>query len=438
MVERLAEQFVKSRASSMIASFRAEITGKKILDAATLAQMQKDPVVKSSLQVLRALILAVAISDGWSVVARDQSDPQAVEIADFVRDQFNKPGMNTRALQMARALLVNGHAVAEVVYKVGLAGLLEIDRVKVLTAGAVAWEIDEFGTVVGFKTGVAGELIPVEKFWWVSNIGETGDLRGDSALEAAHNWWFFKTKLLPEFLKFLQQFGTPLTIGVSGEDAPGDVERDAEGNQVLDEDGNPVTITPEDALLSVLMTIENSTAIAVPHGTTVETLQSEGEGQAFLGAMAYADRQIAIAILGNARTILEAEHGSKADSTSSHSVTESIVSLYRAILQDSLEETVFRTLVTANFGPDAPIPRAVLSSSIVSDRVEMIKACVAAFQGGLLTINEIPAVCAMLGLPQPDIEALRDKDAADQYMRELLAGEMGKARTPLPSDSEAV
>ncbi|MBL8048127.1 MAG: DUF935 family protein [Chthonomonas sp.] len=434
---QLAREFISGHPIGTLLSLRGILGPHSTVITPDVARrMMLDPIVSGSVRLLQVLILSHTLANGFSVVAKDQDDAESVAIAEFVQEQINSINFFAPCLEMVRKMLVEGYGIAESVFE--LAGdSLVLRAVKPKSSTLVGFVVDEFGNIKGFRSAKNSDLIPVEKFWWVSHDGGLEDSpQGASALEPAYNYWYFKTSLLPEWFKFLQQFGTPGLVGRTPDEAQEEPQIDADGNPVTDGDGNELMVTAEQALLRALLAFGNSTALALPHGTEVDFLQSEGDGAAFLAGHSYADRQIATAILGSSRTTLEAEHGSKADSTSGNEVTQAIVAKNRLIIQESIEQCLLKVLVEANFGPGKPVPRIVLSSSIVANRVEMIKAGVAALQAGMLTIEEVPDFCAMVGLPVPDIEKLRQAQEDSDMVAKLISGEIGKATNPDPDPQQ--
>lgn len=349
--------------------------------------------------------------------------------------------------------LASGHRVAEIVLKWDAASdvsRLVVRALKPKERSATAFVVDEYRNVLGLlgadpkwggmvQAAVVGlgadfdpnTLVPLEKCLIYQHAMKSGDPRGTSALRAAYLPWFLKTNVLPDFFKYLKQFASPGIVGKTPVDAPMEPVTDKDGHPIKDGEGNFELITAQHALMQALEMWMNATILAVKGGTEIDFLQSQGDGQAFLNACDYFDRQITRAILGTDGLTMAAKH----DSQGAKDAGQDVVGLKIAFQKGRLASVLTglaRLLVRVNFG-DAAVrlaPRAVLAKTEQQDFAVRLDAYSKAYASGFLHDSMLAAADADLGLKGRDMEAMAREKAEAKDMARLAAGDLQNAMNP--------
>lgn len=292
-----------------------------------------------------------------------------------------------------------GNRVAEQVYAYDrtYSGKTELilQALKPKPRTATAFVVDPYLNVLGLLGQVDGRsvVLPRERFAVLTFRPKDSDPRGSTLLRAAYNAWDLKMRAWPEYLKYLVQFASPSLFGTTAEGA--DTE------PAYDSNGQPTGeyISSEMALLTKLLQFQNGSAIAARFGTQIKEILSQGEGKAFLEAFRLFDRQIAMGIVGQTRALLEAEFGSKADSSTANDLLSTLVRQMKRSVCRMLRTDVLRPLVRYNFGPDAErlTPYATLGETEPQDWAARLNA--AAGAGYLLDPSQWPGIDELLNLP---------------------------------------
>jgi len=396
-------------------------------------RMLRDPVLGSSIRSLKVAVL----SKGPRFLARVKApskwskDPEkltkyekAEEIRLFIErmcDRLQEPLENI--LFEMLDCLVYGHAVAEETYEVrGGQLILKTLRVKprenysfvvdryMNLEGLVGTSIYQPAMQLGSLSNVSKEdVIPREKFFILTWDGHSGDPRGSSLLRGAYNAWYLKQQTWPQYLKFLVQFGTPSIAAFLPEES-GDVEViDSEGNVKTDSEGNPVVLSAEEAMLEKLIAFANGTAIVLPHGSEIELIQSQGDGGAYVKAFDLYDRQMTRAILIAARATMEAEHGSKADSSTAQDILADFTQYIQRQVEAAFMRDVIMPVVRYNFGDDAAdgvlCPYMALSEVAREDVIGYGNMIANLARSEMIHTSQLPGIDAALNLPERDFDA---------------------------------
>ena len=426
-------------------------------------QMVRDPAVAASVDVLKSLIL----SEPLRLISREQDRKhpdyaEAQGVTDFCTHQLKTM---KRSLQIvmweAMDAIIYGSALVENVYddqatdgtkpiiklvdlktrSRGNYGLIVDRHFNVL--GAVQTEQGTYGIGSGVYTGSTKPnpeaVIPREKFWLVTFNGRNSDPRGQSLLRPAWNPYFLKTQVFPAYLKYLVQFASPSIVGFTPEGAE-DVEIvDENGIVAVDADGIAQTISAEEDMLNTLLGFQSGTVAVLKGGSRMELIQSQGQGEAFARGVELFDRQIAMAILKTHRTLLEAKHGSKADSESAADITDVFVASLRELVATSFTRDVLRPLVTANYGEeiaDRFTPEATLKSTPKQDFSKTAEAIGKLWTAQYLHASQVAEVDAMIGLPERDIEDWMSQVEEDNDMKRMDQVERMKLLNPQAGTEE--
>lgn len=387
------------------------VGGKELLDE-TLRRMKSDPEIAAALKTLRTAVTA----DGVSVLPSIPDDEQAIEIADFTRQ--NLMGLQRTIESIIESMMdamVYGYKIAEQTYE-QRNGKFWLKSIKSLKQGVVRYVVDRHWNILGF---VAVEnttlLLPRDKFISMSMMGEDEDPRGISMLEPCLVPWDFKTNVWPEFFRWVTTNGVPGLLGVTAPDSSGTVPKfDPTGAPVLDDDGNQVFLSPTQALLEALLAFRNAYAMAVPAGADVRPINSGGSADNFTHVLDSCDAQMRKALLLTTLATGEGIHQTRASSTIQMSVLEMFIWWLKNKVATTFERDCFRPLVRYNYGEAAlsRTPKMHLGDVERRDFAATATAVSSLYGVKYLSPEQLLGTDALLGLPPrdtPAIEARREE-----------------------------
>lgn len=442
----------------------------RTIGADVYEQMLRDPQVAADFNTLRLSVLsegfrvapAVEMPTGDSVPA--EVEAQANEAAEFVTfieraiKRMKTPFM-VQMFDMLRGIAY-GNRVGEIVLDFALsgedAGKLVLMDIRPKPKKHIGFVMDPVGTLVGI-VGVQpaegmtalpevfslssedmAKVLPVGKFIVFTHDMQDGLPTGTAVLRPAYNPWFVKKNIVPDYFKFLRQFGTPSIIGKAGSEQVSAVNK-ATGEILESVDGNPMVISAVWDLLQTLLAFQNSVALAVPKDTEIDVVESRSDGQAFAAAFTFLNSEISKAILGTAQVSLEAQHESRSSKAVGQDVLGLRVSWYRFLLGVSLQPMV-RLLIEQNFGADKVdlAPMVVFTRVEQQDKAALIEAYSRAKASGLVIEPQLKRIWEECGMPIPTEEEMAAWEQK-QHDEMVKRQDMSKVIDPVgnPSDRQA-
>lgn len=426
-------------------------------------QMLRDAQIAADFETLRLSIL----SEGYRVAPAVDPVPatakvdaetkarseRALEYSQFIERNLN--GMDGAFLLRLHDMLLGlaqGHRVAEVTCNLATdgedKGRLVLTDVRPKPRSNVSFVVDQLGKLVGILAiqpeegqttlpqvfGMGSEtwahMLPVEKFVIFTNNERDGLPLGSSTLRPAYTPWYIKKNILPDWYKFLRQFGTPAIIGITGDTPTVNSIDKATGELLLDLDGNPKLISAVYDLLQTLLAWQNSAAMALPFGATVELVESKTDGAAFDHAQRFLNAEISKSILGTAQVSLEAQHESRSSKGVGQDVFGLRVSWNRQCIGFAFTR-LFRYLIVQNFGASEKdlTPMLVLTKAKDEDRIELMKGIATLRTSGTLPDLLVPQALGEVGF-DIDLEVWQDEQEQKREREEMIAGNMGKVMNP--------
>lgn len=395
-------------------------------------RMMLDPQVVANVNIYKAFI----ISDGIRLVPAvededDQRHPQAVEIAKWCLRVLNAldPSIDDVMWDMLDALPY-GNRVAEEVWEVR-GGQLVLKALKVKPRRAVAFVVDEYMNLVGLVAGGGrgrsgraiittedgtSQILPRSKFAVLSFRPKNGDPRGTTLLRPAYTPWWIKQQAHPIKLKYLAQFGSASIIGKTAPNAPDGYAKDADGNDIP---GSYKTAIQW--LLDALLEFQAGSALAVPNGTEVDTIEVRGGGEAFLAIEGQSNREITKAILHQVLATEEAEFGTRAQATVHQDVLGIILRQTRKAVARMIHRDILEDLVRYNYGDEAAAnltPTVDLGEVEQQDMIALMNAVANLERAGFLADEQRPAIDVKLGLPVRSTADASRGERADDEARE--------------------
>jgi len=393
-------------------------------------RMRLDPIVNANLNILRASIIEEGVR--LSCPLDDEADDGyelGQEIEDFCESVLNdlQIPLDDVLWDLLDAILL-GSRTAEEVYRdvpaasYALPGTSPISRTQpllILSALkpkpriSTGFVVDAFMNVkaistarpgMGFSLGalstIGGSWPPGwlrrDKFAVLTFRPKDADPRGTSAFRAAYTPWFAKQEIWQEFLKYLAQFASPSIYAIASEAVT------KSGIQVANADGTTSTRPAGEVLRDTLLAFRNGTAMGLPYGTLVNTLEVAGDGQAFHNGFLHCDQQMTVAVLHQTRATMEAQHGSRADSETGQDILGTIVRQAKRSVCTMLRRDILTPLVSYNYGPDASrmlTPMVSLGSVEQQDWSAYATAVAALAKSGYIDASQYAALDEKLGLP---------------------------------------
>lgn len=393
-------------------------------------RMMRDDAAASSIDTIKEYIL----SGEHSVVNRikpvmpTSTDAQAKidfdtgeEVRAWIEDMLDGLQMPFMSIMWnVLDALAFGHKVAEIVYDESLPnGQYVMRALKVKPNNCYSFEVDDKMNIIGLKPrgSLDAEIYPLEKFLIYSFDVADSDPRGTSLLRAAYNMWYFKQRLWPSYMKYLDLYGMPNVALIMGT-APNAIV-DADGDSDLQLTGDEKTV-----LLAELGKFLAGSGIVLDPGSKVETVEATGNGEAFLAAFDRFDRGIVRAVLKAVRAIMESQFGSRADSAQADDVLTLFAKRVRWEVQWFVYKHVLFRIVELNYGTEYA-KRYTPFVSFSNDQQDIINFgnMVANLERtGYWHISQKPAIDAKLGLPR-DWDAvmaeIEEQKQIDEQNRQL-------------------
>lgn len=322
-----------------------------------------------------------------------------------------------------------GVKLAEVTCKVGDdgpdAGKLVWDTVKVKPWWSWRFVVDAWLNVKGILTFLPSGLpgiskadngylvLSPDKFVIASWLPVDNDPRGTILLRPAYAAWNLKIQILPQYYQHLVRWGSP---GIDLEMAEGDTSP----RIPTDDQGEPlpgaVPIPAETYALRNLIAYANGAALVHAAGSKVGTIEPRSNGEAFQLAFQWLDRQIVLAINLSARSSLEAEHGSKADTASGQDNRDLVTGFGRKWL-GTIVRCMFKVNLALNFGKafaEEYTPEVQFGEGQAQNHAELWPAVASLHGSGYLGESQQAELDAKAGLPP------RDRAADDKAAKEKM------------------
>jgi Protein of unknown function (DUF935) len=414
------------------------------------SRMAVDSQVAACLSVYKASVL----EEGCAFApARDEADDPDYELAKQISEEFERvwddlneaPDDVLWDLMDACAL---GNRLAEQVYEIrprstdGQAGM-QLASLKVKPVSSYVYIVDQFTNLIGIlarEPGMAGpnlgswtidpknpppNLMATQKFAITTFRPRNNDPRGVSILRPAYDAWWRKRQALVEFVKFLAQFAGPSIWATTPQGAQMAAPLDYLGNTVpytvpnaFDPMNNPqpqprANLTPEQDLLAKLQQFRNSTVGAFPFGTELHPLEMQGEGRAFLAAIAQANMDLTKSILTQSLATEEGEHQARAAAQVHQDVLDTLVRQGKRAIVRMISKQIVKPWVAYNWGDEIAeklTPRVSLGTTEQQDLAPMMNAIAALTTSGYLDPSQYAEIDDTLGLPVRDLSAYDEPD----------------------------
>lgn len=263
---------------------------------------------------------------------------------------------------------------------------------------AWAFRVDPMLRVEGFRvwTGDGWRDIEREHFALFSFQPRARDPRGTSMGRSIYTPWNIKLQAMPDYAEYLRKFASAALAMTASKDA-----RDQE---VIDpQTGRAQVYTVQQQMIDAGRHYKQHSILGLPFGVTATVIQASGNGEAFGAAFDRFDRDIFRAMILSTRPVMEAKHGSKADSESGMDLMGLAVQRLRGPLARMYRKDVLRRWVELNWGPQiarrfTPSPSFGLPNHV---KPELMGAFADAWDKGLFDYGQRPEIWNRIGFPMP-------------------------------------
>jgi hypothetical protein len=397
------------------------------------SRMALDPQIAAALSIFRASILEDGVT--FAPAVEDAADPD-YDLATEINDECERmwDDLTTASddvLWNMMDSIAEGNKLAEQVYELRpgvVTGkrLLQLESLKVKPRHSYLFVVDGFQNLVGIlgrrpnESMPAGgtsmldtsrppdNLLPTQKFAIASFRPKDGDPRGTSILRPAYDPWWRKRQALTEYVRYLAQFAGPSIWATLPEGTtPTGAALDYLGNVQATTTGNPTPgPSPLDDLLASLQAFRNGTAGAFAHGTELHELAMQGEGAAFLRAIAECNMSLIKAILTQTLATEEGEHSTRAAAGVHQDALDTLVRQQKRSVVRMVARQILKPWCEYNWGEQAArslVPKVSLGSTEEVDRAPMIQAVASLAKSPYLHPSQLPELDSMLGLPVRDL-----------------------------------
>lgn len=415
-------------------------------------RMDNDAVLNG----IKRLIVTKVLEDGITVEAavaappeyEDEPDPEilaehekAESYARFIRANLDRlesenpqiPGIEIALEEMLGTRISHGHALAEIVTEIvtdpgaEFAGREMLARLATKPRQNYAFVLSRFNEFLGIMAVVPGvspmirsgivwdpanipNVVAPEKIFLLTGGGKNGDPRGRSMYRLAYDPWFRAQQGKRATVEALVQFGGGIITVTVDKDAP------------------KVTQSGKDAVLeaaSVTKGLRSGGFGVYPHGFLPALHVGEADPKFFQWYFRQIWEEYAMAIVIEARSVLEAEHGSKNDTDKAESTIDSVRDWFRLYVCKVLKNQLFRTLMRVNFGEEIAAkytPSAVMGEVRSDDVPTLVTALATA--GYELTDRQQMWADAKIGAPvrtREEIAAMRQQQQQQEQQRQEAA-----------------
>ncbi len=480
--EYLAAGYLGNNDTISILSHNTDIWSGQLTDA-IIAQMLRDPEVYKCVTVIKNGVLGDGVTFTPAVgqptaiakplpgeteppertkerLARDAQIERynlAKQYADFTTRAFSNLEKEVPLRDVLNDLLdalPYGNRVAEKVFEEKYdpdfkKELLYLRRLNVKPRKSTIFAVDRFKNLLGLKIlkKVKDEkgnetlkevIIRKEKFLILTFGRENNDVRGRSFLEPVYQAWHLKMQLWPEYLRWLIYSAVPPIVGYATDQVDSKkVLRDGNNELVTDAEGRPVFESDVGALLFALKQVRNASAIALPFGAKVETLNSSVSGDPFKGFRDVLNEEIEMALLKQTLATSDSRHNTRAASQTHVTILDDFIWAIKGLVVSMLTGMV-RHLMEVNFPnfDETLLPVVSMGDTARRDFAGDVGAISQLHISGFLGESQKVGIDSILGLPPRDVYSDREFER-EQGLEKLRLAETAKlqaaAQAPQPT-----
>jgi hypothetical protein len=445
--EYLSAGYLGDADTLFILSHNTDIWAGELTDT-FIAQMLRDPEIYKCFNVIRNGVLGDGVSfdpaiNEPTLIAKpmpgEVEDPErakervtrekeverfalAKKYANFTTRAFNNCAIPlTEVLDDMLNALPYGNRVAEKVFEEASdedfpnKRLLYFKALKVKPRKAVIFVVDKFMNLIGLKTYVKvkdengaevfkEKVIKKEKFAILTFGSCNGDPRGTSFLTPAYTAYQLKMQLWPEYLRWLIYSAVPPVVGYASDQTENKkVVRKSDGEVLMDTGGNVVYESDVGSLLTALSQVRNCSALALPAGSKVETLNSSVSGDPFKGFRDVLNAEIEMGLIHQTLATSDSRFNTRAASQTHISILDELIWRIKGTVKSMVEGMVAH-LMEVNFPnfDKTLTPIVSLGDTARREFAGDVGAISQLSISGYIGESQKPGIDRLLGLPPRD------------------------------------
>lgn len=387
-------------------------------------------------------------------LARDQQIErynQAKKYSDFAARAFENLEVPLRdVLDDMLGAMPFGNRVAEKVFVEKFdpdfgEKLLYYKALKVKPRKSTTFVVDKFWNLLGLKAYVKvkdkegnevfkEKIIKKEKFAILTFGSKNNDPRGTSCLKPVYAAWQLKMQLWPEYLRWLIYSAVPPIVGyTSNETDSRKVLRDVNGDIVTDKDGNPVFESDVGALLNALKQVRNASAIALPYGAQVDTLNSSVSGDPFKGFRDVLNEEIEMGLIHQTLATSDSRHNTRAASQTHISILDDLIWRLKGTVRDMVTGMV-KHLMAINFAnfDESLTPIVTMGDTARREFAGDVGAVSQLHISGFLGESQKVGLDNLLGLPPRDVYSDREFEKQKALEQVRMEAKLAELTAPSP------
>jgi phage gp29-like protein len=267
------------------------------------------------------------------------SKPGDLAVRDYVAELLNDLPLDELYKGLAEALIV-GFSAGEVIWKKTKKGVIPIDIRMRDQRRFVFQESEEAQTgftmrCLTYNKMFEGIELPARKFivnrhWSTHN----GDPYGMGIGRMLYPLVKFRRRAIESYVLYGDRYATPTTVVTAPLSA---------SNAEID------------AMYALVSNLSQETAVVLPEGFRLDSLQPDGRPEVFKELVDYIDKEISLLICGE-NEAGQAEAGSRASSQVANTVRVVKASELSEMISQTLTRTLVRWIVDLNFGIDVAAP----------------------------------------------------------------------------------
>lgn len=211
------------------------------------------------------------------------------------------------------------------------------------------------GIVPGQMPYAYSGLVPNPETWqnfvvasrlgWLVLSPSPNGIGGTSFLRPAYRAWKGTRSVEVAELRNIEQFAGQSLVFVGPENGA-----NVMNNLPVDPATGTAPRTINELIANIGAQYKSGVSAVLPHGTTKLPI-GEPTGDAFVEYFARVGREKVMAVLHNARTLMESQRSSQADAGSAENIADVVVNMLKEVVGDVLRQQVLRPLIELNAGP---------------------------------------------------------------------------------------
>jgi hypothetical protein len=222
--------------------------------------------------------------------------------------------------------------------------------------------------------------------------------------------WWAKQRAIEEWSCWLGRYAQPSIWATPGPNAVPVCVTDSQGNQTVTQ--------PTELLLNALLQFKSASVLALPYGSEVNLLEAKGDAQPFIDSIKAFNTEITRAILGQHLATAEGDNQSRAAADVHALVLRIFINSLRRFIAASIERDLIKPLIEGNYG-DVGHLMPVVDLGDGDGWAPTVTEIAVLMQSGYFTVDQLPKLDVILGLPVRETSEPAGPAAANAYYKAI-------------------